>query len=115
MEQEIIITVDEQGTTTHLVDHPLTEYPRNATVKRASHIEPADPFLYAIFLIIRQWFGDDSKLADWTRSWKCLWVVDLSPVGGPCNQWFIDREQAIRYEIRWLNQFFLTGTENLRP
>ena len=107
MEQEIIITVDSAGTVTHLVDHPLTEYPETATVARASHIEPLDPTLFLAFRLIRWVFGDESKMADWTRTWKCLWSVDLSPVGGPTNYPFRTRAEAIEYEIKWLNQNFL--------
>lgn len=113
MEQEIIITVDEQGRTTHLLDHPLTEIPEHAEVRRASHIEPMDPCLRYQFYQIRDKFGDDSVMADRTRAWECVWQVNLSPVGGPTERWFWSRDEAIEFEINWLNRNFL-GAENVK-
>lgn len=69
---------------------------------RASHVVPLDPVLRVAFRVIRWATGEAGRVSDWTRSWKVLWLVDLSPSGGPVGQIFRDRSAAIRYEIRWL-------------
>ena len=50
----------------------------DAKISRASHVEP-DP---------------DNPTE---------WMVDLSPVGGPTQKGFKLREEALRWEVEWLN------------
>jgi hypothetical protein len=75
---------------------------------RVSHIEPVNPVLLWIFHFIRKRVKDDSKLAKFTRQWKCLWRANIfnGPILGP----FKCRDQAVSAEIVWVNAF-LEGEE----
>ena len=75
------------------------------TTRRASHVVPINKTLCAIFYFLRKYFGEKGWMAEFTRMWKCKWLVDLRPVGGPVMFGpFIDRQHAIDAEIEWLNQ-----------
>lgn len=104
--QEFIIGVDDDGRLT-FIDHPelafLKELGQTET-NRASHVEPDAWLLRVVFHYLRRHFGDDSKVGESTRSWGCLWRVNLGPVNGPIlDERWIDRSQAIAAEVRWLN------------
>ena len=83
-----------------------------AVVSRASHVEPDNVVLRFCFHVLRQWLGDKGRMSDFTRSWSCLWRVNMEPVGGPilCTRYY-DRSQAINAEVIALNKFF--SGENL--
>lgn len=71
--------------------------------QRISYIEPVHPVLRWIFHLIRKRVRDDSKLAQFTRQWKCLWRANIfhGPILGP----FKERAQAISAEIAWVNAY----------
>lgn len=71
---------------------------------RASHVLPLDPVLRILFRALRWGFGETGRASGWTRSWKILWYVDLSPSGGPTLGPFRDRAEAIMREVLWLEQ-----------
>ena len=79
----------------------------NATVKRASHVEPCDTLIRLWFHLIRAVFGEVGPIADWTRHWDCNWQVNLTPVNGPIVSYFLSRKNAIAYEVQWLEANFL--------
>jgi len=106
--QPIIVSIDTEGTATYLIN----EYSRNAfpdaqEPRRASNVLPMSLPLRILFRALRGASSDDSRLAAWTRTWPCLWQVDLSPVGGPTYGGLYPREAAIECEIEWLNANFL--------
>jgi hypothetical protein len=88
--------------------------------RRASHVEPANWALRFIFSLLRTLSADTSIVAAWTRTWRCLWRINTSPVGGPILTWAdVDqysrdariatwhyRPNAIDAEIMFLNNFF---------
>ena len=106
----ITVTIDKDGDQVFLKGHGAEIFAEagESRVRRASHVLPDGPFLRACFRAVRLFVSDTSTLAAWTRTWKCLWRVDTSPIGGPilCCRWR-DREQAIQAEIQFLNNFFL--------
>ena len=51
-------------------------------VERISHIEPTGWSQRWLFHRIRGCFGDDGRMAAWTRRWRCLWRVNFAPTGG---------------------------------
>ena len=67
-------------------------------IERVSHIYPQNPILRYTFIILRKIFGDKSIIADWTRKWKCKWIIvfkdDPNNFIGP----FRDRKEAIKVE-----------------
>lgn len=76
----------------------------NVTTRRASHVVPIDNKLRAIFYFLRKLFGEKGWMAEFTRLWPCRWLIDLRPVGGPIMAPYRNRKNAIRAEVRWLNE-----------
>ena len=66
-------------------------------IERVSHIVPANPILRIIFKLLRKLFGDEGKIADWTRTWKCKWKIEL------ILPEFDDRQKAIEYEKKLIS------------
>lgn len=71
---------------------------------RASHVEPCDIVLRVFFRAIRSLVSDQSRIAQWTRSWPVDWRVDLRRSNGPIVEAFDCRHCAIRFEIEWLEE-----------
>jgi hypothetical protein len=91
--------------------------------RRASHVEPATFWSRVAFHILRRFVTDKSRIAAWTRTWKCEWQINTSPVGGPLLRWkdtenwragvwpekiarYAVRQDAIDAEIAFLNGWF---------
>mgnify|MGYP001564384262 CR=1 FL=1 len=74
------IVISPDGTTTFIYDDNLRDLisPGSEPISRASHVEP-DP--------------DNPS----------TWLVDLGPVGGPVQKGFLLREEALKWEVAWLN------------
>jgi len=72
--------------------------------RRASHVLPVAFPLRSAFRLLRSVFGEVGRAATWTRSWRCQWYVDLSPVGGPLLQGFANRADAIQAEVAYLSE-----------
>lgn len=100
--RSVRVTVQPDGSIEYL-QHECTEQlvPGRATRRRASHIVPRRALQRVAFWACRLG-GDASRLAAWTRAWRCDWLVDLGPSGGPVLGPFEDREQAIEAEELWL-------------
>ena len=104
----ITITIDETGQK-FVGGHgaEIFELPTD-TVRRASHVVPDNFWLRLAFQTIRACVSDTSRLAAWTRTWRCLWRVHVVADGLDVNLGrYRDRNQAIEAEIGFLNQFFL--------
>ncbi len=71
-----------------------------ASKRRASHVEPVQPWLRWLFHLIRGRVSDESWMAWFTRWWPCQWQAHMiqGPVLGP----FTDRAAAIKAEQDWL-------------
>jgi hypothetical protein len=97
------------GKTTFLVNEYTKAFiPASAPIKRASHVEPLKLWQACIFRALRAAFGDEGRVANWTRDWKCQWVVDCRPINGPLHpQVFSNRAEAIEFEIKYLNKTLL--------
>jgi hypothetical protein len=106
-QRAVTFIISGNGDCTYLLTEsaPIIE---GTVTARASHVEPDNWLLRAVFHLLRQWLGDKGRMSDFTRSWKCLWRVNLKPVGGPilCTRYF-DRKQAINAEVFALNKFFI--------
>lgn len=68
--------------------------------RRASHVVPVSLPLRLLFRAIRAVVLDESRLAGWTRRWRCAWEVRV--VGGPRKGPFGSREAAIAWEVDYL-------------
>jgi hypothetical protein len=107
-----VIAVNPAGDMTFVSDEALNGLMRSgeATIRRASHVEPANTFKRVLFQILRGWAGDVGTIARWTRRWKGCWRVNLVPSDGPILGPFANRQEAIRREVEWLNDQ-LAGTQ----
>ena len=73
------------------------------TKKRVSHILPANKLKRMIFKTLRRIFGEEGKVADWTRKWKGEWIVVIdNEVKGK----FKNRQEAIEFEKKYLFERF---------
>lgn len=77
------------------------------TIRRASHVEPINWLLRRVFHLLRGHFGEEGKVASWTRNWNCVWRVNMTPSNGPIFGTFDDRDQALDAEVNWLNTNYL--------
>jgi hypothetical protein len=106
----MIISVDDtNGNVTFLVNEISSALIDDSSyVRRASHVEPINPFLRIVFYTLRGIFGDYGKMAEITRKWACQWRVNLAPVNGPVlPAIYRNRQDAINAEISWLETNFL--------
>ena len=103
--EHILFSVDDStGNTKFLVNELSRSFLDDfSVIQRASHIRPWNPMLCLLFRMLRALSGEYGIVAQWTRTWPCLWQVDLSPVGGPVVpvKW-AERKDAIDFEIHWL-------------
>ena len=79
----------------------------NKRRERFSIIEPLDPTLRLAFKLLRQLFGEDGKIAAWTRGWLCIWHgrILLGPHKGeefisPFRQAVLDWEKSVWFSPR---------------
>lgn len=93
-----------------------------AIVARISHIEPCQFALRAVFHLLRWVFGDEGRVAQWTRTWRCLWRVNFRPIRGPihsCNgdgDRFLSHTKAVEFELPYAHEFLKTGRiKDARP
>ena len=70
---------------------------------RVSHIEPTNLVLRWLFHFIRKRVSDNSRLANFTRNWRCHWRANI--FGGPILGPFKSRKKAIEAEIAWINAY----------
>jgi hypothetical protein len=73
------------------------------TRRRATHIWPKHKGKERIFLLLRRWFGDEGRIAEWTRGWKGPWVVRSPQKHRPLFS-HEDRERCIEWERRYVRR-----------
>ncbi len=75
------------------------------TRRRASRVEPRALPWRVLFRLLRGVFGEDGRVAAWTRTWRVWWRVDLRLSGGPLIlDRFYPRANALRFEVEYLNR-----------
>ena len=100
------IVIDKDATV-HKIYEKEFDDELGLTHQRASHVEPVNPGLRALFHLIRGWVHDTSILADFTRLWPCkwrAWIFD-GPTLGP----FSRRSDAIGAEIKYIENQLVKG------
>ncbi len=106
MQNEVTFIIAE-GRMTYLLTKAAPRI-EGAVIRRASHVIPKNVYLRLTFRAIRKLVADDSRIAAWSRTWPCEWIVDMSPVGGGILiQRFENREAAIDAEVEALNEIFI--------
>jgi hypothetical protein len=87
---------------------PLKSILENSNVierKRISYIYPQNLILRVIFKTLRKLFGDNGKIADWTRNWECKWqieILDENKSEKKIFKGFKDRKIAIDFEKNYI-------------
>lgn len=94
-----IITIKQTGEVQWIGDAmpiPVTIVER----KRLSTIEPFDTVKRDAFRLLRFMFGEQGRVAAWTRKWRGLWLVTILETG----EWsvFRKRANAVRWELEKL-------------
>lgn len=72
---------------------------KSKTEIRVSRILPKNIFLRFTFILLRKLFGDDGKIANWTRNWRCTWIVIID---GKIIGEFQNRKDAILFEKKYV-------------
>ena len=103
-----LIIDDVTGDVTFLVTPAAAAFVTDdAVVSRASYVIPDNFLLRIVFRILRTVLGDKGRMAEFTRSWKCKWVVDTRPTAGVIlPKRYSNRAEAIEAEVNFLNKFF---------
>ncbi len=112
-----VIRIKADGTTEFIDVPELAELKSGgaATKRRASHVEPWRRGYRWAFHLLRRVFGEDGRVARFTRRWPIYWRVNLTPSGGPILDYkYANREQAIADEVTWLQENRL-GSPAPRP
>ena len=91
----MLIRIDPNGAVAAIGDAAALGIEGVVTRRRASHVEPCNVALRWAFRLIRRHVADTSRLAGFTRRWRCNWRVDLAPSDGPVIGPFRDRSAAI--------------------
>ncbi|PWT76232.1 MAG: hypothetical protein C5B59_07110 [Bacteroidetes bacterium] len=108
----ITVTIDEEGDQVFLKGHGADVFKEIGETKtqRASHVEPDNAVLRLVFHAVRSLVSDASRIAAWTRTWRCLWRVNTKPTAGYIlPQRWRNRQEAINAEISFLNNWFVEG------
>ena len=108
----LTVTIDEDGDLVFLKT-PLSDVLLElgtVVTRRASHVTPRAFLPRVGFKLLRWAFGDTGRVSEWTRTWRGPWRVDMRPVGAPVvdGDWRT-RQDAIDFEIAYLNDWFLYG------
>lgn len=108
MTQPTTVIIKPNGTIRFLVSEGSKPFLDGAVVRRASHIEPVNPIMRYVFYMLRHWFGEKGKMAEFTRLWPCLWRINLAPIGqGILPNTYRNRQAAINAEIGYLYEHFI--------
>ena len=94
------IKIDEEGNIITFAEELKEVNPKiyeevKHTKKRVSHILPENPLKRIVFKVLRKLFGDEGKIADWTRNWKGKWILVID---GEVKGEFESRKDAIEFE-----------------
>lgn len=106
-EKIVTVTIEDDGSLLFLKTDSADIFLElgDVVTRRASHVEPLHLGYRVVFHILRM-FGDDTKIAQWTRDWPVVWRVNLAPIGGEVlPEVFLDRKKAIDYEVKHVNRW----------
>lgn len=104
--KDIELIINEDGTIQSIKNEgeDFDLFDAESEVNRASHVEPVNRTLRRAFHFLRKVFGENGRVGNWTRRWKCEWRIDMSPVGGMVFYGFASRADAIAYEVMILKR-----------
>lgn len=72
--------------------------------KKLFSIVPKNRILKMCFYILRWIFGDNSQVAQWTRTWKCTWLLVNNGSREIIGE-FSDRKEALLKELELVTNY----------
>ena len=69
--------------------------------KRAGYVWPLSGTLRVAFRLLRKAFGSQGPVADWTRSWRCRWIVVNADTMTPLPGVYDTHTAGVEAEVRW--------------
>jgi len=112
MNHPIVIKISKVGGNALLVYHPNDDavdrladaLGETVSDKRGAYVYPLKPAKRALFKALRCWFGSKGKIADWTRRWRCWWVVVLPGEFVRLPIAYTSHAAAVQAEVAWILQ-----------
>lgn len=101
MSKQVVLVIDS-GSITYLEHDTREPLMQGGKTRRASWVVPQKLLKRLLWILIRKVVGDHGRIADWCRSWRGPWLVDLRVSGGPVVGGFSCRESALEYEENWV-------------
>ena len=105
--KQFTIIIDSDGSSTSVLDPELHGWNRAiGYVKktRASYILPKNKTKRLAFILLRRMFGDEGRIADWTRTWKGPWQVSWAEDKSKVVFTHKRRSQCLYWEKKELEQ-----------
>ena len=103
-----VISFETDGRAIALADCPIPLATfGNSTMTRASYILPDNALLRLAFRALRFTCRDGSKLAQWSRGWRCVWQVRLAASPDKVSFRHPSRAACLRWEHRTINRRLL--------
>lgn len=106
----LIVQIRPTGKTT-LVFHPDKQAAEAALFdrlgaiiqeRRGGHVYPARRAPRLAFRALRRLFGGRGRIADWTRSWRCRWIVVDAVTHRRLPGTFASHAAAVDAEVKWI-------------
>ena len=111
MPEEIVVVIEPDGCSRHLVSNVATfaDLGEPVSIARASHVETWSSLTAEAICGIKI----DETYADWWGRRRLLWWTDMLPCNGPVLGPFETQAAALAAEIQWLNDNNLPPPEAL--
>lgn len=77
MKKTILIINREKGTIEFLTPPPAPLRIEQLHKERYSEIVPTNPVKRWVFRFLRWVFGEEGRVSEWTRRWRCLWTAEI--------------------------------------
>lgn len=105
---DVAFRVDDEGNVTFIY-HPNDEAARRAALelgevqedRRAGYVWPRRASLQLAFRALRKIFGSRGPISDWTRSWRCQWIVVDAQTGERLPGVYSSHGKAVEAEVSW--------------
>jgi len=79
----------------------LGELGRVVSDQRAGYVWPKSKVLRSLFKGLRKLFGRKGRVADWTRGWRCAWIVVDAETMEQLPGVYDSHDKAVEAEVSW--------------
>lgn len=100
----MILDFNTDGSITGLTHEafPIASLGKVVETKRYSHIWPKNTLLRVAFRALRLMFRDRGNIAQWSRSWQCVWTVCMAATPAKVEFASTSRAACIEWEKQHL-------------